>query len=137
MYKLGNCIIQKLLSLLMAKIFSWLCTFHNVQCKIGHFLMDVVHIIKSNEKKYTPSLHWIVRKKIKTGVEDMEFPGQGRPREKIMQNFEGSCFLVLEFLRDVTHFCTIPRGGALISLEFPGEVQKSMSLTHPPLVVFL
>ena len=46
--------------------------------------MDVVDIIKSNEKKYTPSLHWTVRKKIKTGVEDMEFPGQGRPREKIM-----------------------------------------------------
>ena len=37
-----------------------------------------------------------------------------------MWNFQGSWFLVLEFARDVTQFCTISRAGALFYLEFPG-----------------
>ena len=54
----------------------------------------------------------------------MDFPGGcGISRgdvEKIIWNFQGSWFLVLEFPRDVTQFFTISRGGALICLEFPG-----------------
>ena len=41
-------------------------------------------------------------------------------QEKIMWNFQGFWFLVLEFTRrDVTQVCTISRGGAFICLEFP------------------
>ena len=41
-------------------------------------------------------------------------------QEKIMWNFQGSCFLALKFPRDVTQFCGISRVGALLCLEFPG-----------------
>ena len=41
----------------------------------------------------------------------MEFPEvSSSDQEKIMWNFQGSWFLVLEFPRDVTQFCTISIG---------------------------
>ena len=41
-------------------------------------------------------------------------------QEKIMWNFQGSWFSVLEFPRDLTKVCRISRDGALSCLEFPG-----------------
>ena len=39
-------------------------------------------------------------------------------QEKLMQNFDGSWFMNLEFPRDVTQFYRIPRGESLFSLVF-------------------
>ena len=44
-----------------------------------------------------------------------------------MWNFQGSLFLVLKFPRDLTQFCGIFRGWALLCLDFPGvaKVKKN------------
>ena len=85
------------------------------------------------KKKYTPSLHWAILEKNKIGGlkiwnfqkgiyqrNSMWIGISGGDQEKIMWNFQGSWFLVLELLRDVIQFCTIARGGAFICLEFLG-----------------
>ena len=85
-------------------------------------------------------LHWAIPEKIETGrLRIWNFHGYQRnsmssfqgltkneleyPRvtkEKIMWNFQVSLFLVLEFPRDLTQFCGIAKGGALLCLELPG-----------------
>ena len=75
------------------------------------------------KKKYTPSLHWVIpeKKNRRGGIEDVRYGisrgikeiacGISRgDQEKIMWNFQGSWFLVLEFPRDGMHFFTISRG---------------------------
>ena len=76
----------------------------------------------------------LFQKKIQTvGIEDIKFlevlkterveiPGINQKRsgiskgvqEKLMQNFHGSSFSTLEFLRDVAQFCKISRGESLL-----------------------
>ena len=55
----------------------------------------------------------------------MEFPGVKEIPS--MWNFQGSLFLVLKFPRDLTQFCGIFRGWALLCLDFPGvtKVKKN------------
>ena len=62
--------------------------------------------------------HW--RKKMRKFLgsikKEVEFPGVFE--EKLMWNFHGSWFLILEFPRGVTQFCWISRGESLFSPEF-------------------
>ena len=53
----------------------------------------------------------------------MKWNFQGWPKEKIVE-FPGSWFLALEFQRDITQFCRISRGGALLSGISRDKVKK-------------
>ena len=76
-------------------------------------------------KQYTRSLHWVVPEKNQTGggvwiwiwgygisrgIKEIACGISRGDQEKIMWNFQGSWFLVLEFPRDGMHFFTISRG---------------------------
>ena len=84
------------------------------------------------KKKYRLFLHWAIPEKKQTKGRGGRGYGISRvikviecgifrgDQERIMLNFEGSWFLVLEFPTDVTPFCTVStRGGELICLKFP------------------
>ena len=49
---------------------------------------------------------------------NVEFPRDDQ--EKMTQNFQGSQFQALKFMRGVTEFCGDSKGKALFCLEFPG-----------------
>ena len=72
-----------------------------------------------NFQGYQRNSMWMFQRLIKNKVPTRGI-SRGDDQEKIMWNFQGSWFLALQFLRDVTQFCRISRGGALFCLAFPG-----------------
>ena len=56
------------------------------------------------KKKYIPSSHWAIPEKIQTrDIKEIACKISRGDQEKIIWNFQGSWFLVLEFPREMQH----------------------------------
>ena len=64
------------------------------------------------------TMHWAIPEKKQTGG-GKQCGFSRDDQEKLMWNFQGSCFQGFKFMRSETQFCGVSRGEALFCLQFP------------------